>query len=295
MGGFILPYDARALKKAPWPTLFLYPCEVPSPNVVYISEGLTERGGIPSEDSQIIQLYWERDQQAIDATLQNIAGSFCTAIAKNILGNDQDAEECVNDAYLSVWNAIPPHRPGILPAFLAKITRNTALNKYKHNTAQKRGGGQLPLVLDELSDLVSGKEEQWRQAFDRQELLQAIQDFLASLLPSKAEYFPLPLLVHRQRGRHSGPLRHEGGRRSHDPQPPAPQTAPLSFRKGFCIMTNEDFYKILSDVDERYVAAARRPQTVKSRACGASGAPRLPACAPFWQADGFCIIPIPRR
>ena len=139
------------------------------------------------EDSQIIQLYWERDEQAIDATLQKY-GSFCTAIAKNILGNDQDAEECVNDAYLSVWNAIPPHRPGILPAFLAKITRNTALNKYKHNTAQKRGGGQLPLVLDELSDRVSGKETV-EQAFDRQELLQAIQDFLASLSPQKRNIF----------------------------------------------------------------------------------------------------------
>ena len=122
------------------------------------------------EDSQIIQLYWERDEQAIDATLQKY-GSFCTAIAKNILGNDQDAEECVNDAYLSVWNAIPPHRPGVLPAFLAKITRNAALNKYKHNTAQKRGGGA----------------QHTAQALPQ--LLQAIQDFLASLSPQKRNIF----------------------------------------------------------------------------------------------------------
>lgn len=100
------------------------------------------------EDSQIIQLYWERDEQAIDATLQKY-GSFCTAIAKNILGNDQDAEECVNDAYLGAWNAIPPARPSPLLPYIAKIVRNVSLNAYWKKAAAKRNS-RYTVALEEL-------------------------------------------------------------------------------------------------------------------------------------------------
>ena len=98
------------------------------------------------EDSKIVQLYWNRDEQAIGATADKY-GRYCASIARNILGNREDAEECVNDTYLNAWNAIPPHRPGILSAFLGKITRNLSFNRYQYNTADKRGGGNLPLVL----------------------------------------------------------------------------------------------------------------------------------------------------
>ena len=108
------------------------------------------------DDAKIVQLYWDRNEQAIPATADKY-GRYCTSIANNILGNNEDAEECVNDTYLNAWNSMPPHRPSILSTFLWKIVRNLSFNRYKHNTADKRGGGELPVVLEELSDLVSGQ------------------------------------------------------------------------------------------------------------------------------------------
>ena len=100
------------------------------------------------DDAKIVQLYWDRNEQAIPATADKY-GRYCTSIAKNILGNNEDAEECVNDTYLNAWNSMPPHRPSILSTFLGKIVRNLSFNRYKHNTADKRGGGELPVVLEE--------------------------------------------------------------------------------------------------------------------------------------------------
>jgi RNA polymerase sigma-70 factor (ECF subfamily) len=117
------------------------------------------------DDLKIVQLCWDRDEQAIPATADKY-GSYCTAIAKNILGNNEDAEECVNDTYLNAWNSMPPHRPSVLSTFLGKITRNLSFNRHKHNTADKRGGGELLAVLDELADCVSGKEDM-EQEFNR--------------------------------------------------------------------------------------------------------------------------------
>ena len=117
------------------------------------------------DDAKIVQLYWDRNEQAIPATADKY-GRYCTSIANNILGNNEDAEECVNDTYLNAWNSMPPHRPSILSTFLGKIVRNLSFNRYKHNTADKRGGGELPVVLEELSDLVSGKDDVG-QAFDQ--------------------------------------------------------------------------------------------------------------------------------
>lgn len=139
------------------------------------------------DDAKIVQLYWERDEQAIPATAAKY-GNYCTSIAKNILGSPEDAEECVNDAYLNAWNSIPPNRPSILSAFLGKIVRNVSLNRYKHNAADKRGGGELPVVLDELSDLVSGKDDV-EQEMDRKELVKAMDGFLGSLSPDKRSIF----------------------------------------------------------------------------------------------------------
>ena len=86
------------------------------------------------DDGQIVQFYWDRDERAIPATADKY-GNYCTSIAKNILGNPEDAEECVNDTYMRAWNSMPPHRPNVLSAFLGKITRNVSLNRYKQNTA----------------------------------------------------------------------------------------------------------------------------------------------------------------
>ena len=138
-------------------------------------------------DARIVQLYFDRDEQAISLTAEKY-GKYCTSIAKNILGNHEDAEECVNDTYLNTWNAIPPKRPEILSTFLGKIVRNLAFNKYNHNTADKRGGGELPAVLDELSDCVSGIDDVG-QAYEYKELLAAINDFLSTLPAGKRNIF----------------------------------------------------------------------------------------------------------
>ena len=155
---------------------------------MYIGEKANkEAGRKPMDDAQIVQLYWDRNEQAIRATADKY-GNYCTSIAKNILGNQEDAEECVNDAYLNAWNAMPPHRPSILSTFLGKITRNLSFNRYKHNTADKRGGGEMPAVLEELSDFVSGKDNV-EQAFDQKELTKAIDTFLDGLSPKKRSIF----------------------------------------------------------------------------------------------------------
>lgn len=139
------------------------------------------------EDSQIIQLYWNRDQAAIPATSQKY-GNYCLSIAQNILGNSQDAEECVNDTFLNAWNTIPPHRPNMLSTFLGKITRNLSFNRYKYNHAEKRGNGEIHCVLDELAECVSDTDDV-EQEIDRRELVKEINIFLESLPSVKRDIF----------------------------------------------------------------------------------------------------------
>ena len=138
------------------------------------------------EDARIVQLYWERNEQAISATADKY-GAYCASIARNILGDPEDVEECVSDTYLRAWNAIPPHRPQILPAFLGRITRNLALNRYRHSRADKRGGGRLPAVLEELSFVTGGEDAE--QALDRWEVVDAVNSFLAGLPARKRTIF----------------------------------------------------------------------------------------------------------
>ena len=139
------------------------------------------------EDTKIVQLYWDRDPNAIRASATKY-GNYCTSIAKNILGNKEDAEECVNDTYLKAWNAMPPHRPNMLSTFLGKITRNLAFNRYKHNNADKRGGSEISAVLDELSECVSGKDNV-EQEIEYKELVKTINSFLDTIL-SRAVALP---------------------------------------------------------------------------------------------------------
>ena len=138
-------------------------------------------------DKDIVQLYLDRDQRALSVTAKKY-GNYCISIAKNILCNNEDAEECVNDTYLSTWNAIPPTIPTILSAFLGKITRNLAFNKYKHNHAMKRGNGEIAIVLDELAECVSGLDDV-EQEIERRELVETINSFLNTLAPKKRNIF----------------------------------------------------------------------------------------------------------
>lgn len=139
------------------------------------------------EDSKIIQLYWNIDEQAISATSKKYR-NYCTSIAKSILGNNEDAEECVNDTYLNSWNAMPPHRPNILSVFLSKITKNLSFNRYKYNTAEKRSGGETTVILDELAQIVSGTDDV-EQEIDYRKLVRAIDTFLNTLSPEKRNIF----------------------------------------------------------------------------------------------------------
>lgn len=109
------------------------------------------------EDREIVNLYWERNSNAIKETASKYGG-YCKAIAKNILGNNEDAEECANDTYLNTWNSIPPNRPNVLSTYLGKITRNLSFDRFRHRHADKRGGGEIELVLDELGECVSGAD-----------------------------------------------------------------------------------------------------------------------------------------
>lgn len=139
------------------------------------------------EDHEIIRLYWDRDETAIRATDEKY-GAYCTAIARNILASREDAEECVSDTWLRAWNAMPPQRPNILSAFLGRITRNLSFNRCRFHTAQKRHGGELPLILEELEECVSGGETP-EEALDRKALTQAIERFLDTLPPVKRSIF----------------------------------------------------------------------------------------------------------
>lgn len=129
------------------------------------------------EDEEILALYWQRDQRAIDATARKYGG-YCGTIARNILTSQEDTEECLNDTWLRAWQAIPPHRPSQLSLFLGKITRELAINRYRARAAQKRGGGECALALEELGDLAQTGENAVEQAVELQVLGKAISDFL---------------------------------------------------------------------------------------------------------------------
>ena len=129
-------------------------------------------------DAEIINLFFERSEQAIEE-LAKKHGSAVASVARNILGNSQDTEECVNDTYLGTWNTIPPHKPSPLRTFVCKIARNLATKKYHSNTADKRNS-QYDLALDELEEYLSDSDSV-EKAYEAQELKEAINSFLATL------------------------------------------------------------------------------------------------------------------
>ena len=130
------------------------------------------------EDSLIIDLFFERSERAI-GELDKKYGAAVKKTAANLLHDAQDVEECVNDAYLGVWNSIPPHRPEPLIAFVCKIARNLAVSRLRSDTARKRDRS-LELVLDELEEwLPSGVDLE--EEYEAKELLEAVNRFLSAL------------------------------------------------------------------------------------------------------------------
>ena len=139
------------------------------------------------EDSQIVALYFQRSEQAIDETARKY-GSYCYQIAYNILQNREDAEEAVSDTYLGAWATIPPHRPVMLSTFLGKIARRTAIKHYRKDRAQKRGGGEVALALEELSEFLSdGRSPE--SAMENAELTRLLNEFLRALPKEERSIF----------------------------------------------------------------------------------------------------------
>ena len=130
------------------------------------------------DDAAIIELYWMRSESAISETAKKY-GAYCRKIALNILGNPEDSEECVNDAYLKTWDAIPPQRPVVFPSFLGRITRNISLNRYKARKTVKRGGGEVGLLLSELEECIPSAGDV-ESEYEAGRIAAAIDDFLYS-------------------------------------------------------------------------------------------------------------------
>lgn len=130
-------------------------------------------------DEEIIALYFARDEQALVKTDAKY-GPYCFRLANAILPQREDAEETVNDTYLKAWQTIPPKKPTVLRMFLAKITRNLAFSRWRNLTAQKRSGGEMELVLEELEECVGSKEEVGAE-LDAKELVHTIGKFLDTL------------------------------------------------------------------------------------------------------------------
>ena len=139
------------------------------------------------DDKEIIDLYWERSELAISETDLKY-GRVCNRVAYRVLSNVEDSEECVNDTYLKAWSVIPPTRPVKLMAFLVKITRNLALNRYEKSTAEKRGGGEVNLVLDELSECIPDPNSVENQ-IDNRLLVDKLNEFLEGLQPDARRIF----------------------------------------------------------------------------------------------------------
>ncbi|MBO4954550.1 MAG: sigma-70 family RNA polymerase sigma factor [Clostridia bacterium] len=126
-------------------------------------------------DDEIIRLFFNRSEQAINALTEKYR-PVCMRIAHNILHNESDAEECVNDAFLSLWNSIPPKKPDPLSSYLFRVVRNLALKCLRYNTAQKRNNS-YDLVLDELAEILPSKNTAENE-FMATELAQEINSFL---------------------------------------------------------------------------------------------------------------------
>lgn len=141
------------------------------------------------EDGQIVRLYFARDERAISATASKYS-AYCHSIAYRILENHPDSEEVVNDTFLGAWNSIPPTNPISLPAYLGKISRRLALNKWRGSRTQKRGAGEATLALEELEGCISWGDSA-ETALEGKELAESINRFVKALEQTEGRIFVL--------------------------------------------------------------------------------------------------------
>ena len=147
---------------------------------------VTKIGENGMEDTKIIDLYWERSEEAVRQTEQKY-GKYCSSIARHILQDEEDCKECVNDTWLKAWNAMPTERPEILSAFLGAITRNLSLDLYRKKRAIKRGGGEIEYIFEEMMDCPNGKEP--ISELEEKELIKILNTFLERLPTEKRVIF----------------------------------------------------------------------------------------------------------
>ena len=131
------------------------------------------------KDAEIVALYWERNEEAIQQT-QRKYGAYLSKIAYNILSDFEDSKECVNDTYLKAWDSMPPHRPDVLSTYLGKIARQLSIDMFRKKHSTKRYASEYALSLDELGDSLSDGTTP-EQSFDAKLLDAAINRFLRTL------------------------------------------------------------------------------------------------------------------
>ncbi len=131
------------------------------------------------DDQSIVSLYHARNEDAIKATADKY-GAYCYTVAYNILHDSSDSEESVNDTYLHAWNSMPPHSPSILSVFLGKITRRISIDKWRKRHASRRGGGEITLIFDELSECIPDSSRVETEV-ETKELAGIIDRFVRSL------------------------------------------------------------------------------------------------------------------
>ena len=134
---------------------------------------------IKINDQQILDLFWSRKEEALDITMQKY-GRILYKIAHNILMNGQDAEECLNDTLMQAWKAIPPKKPEYFGAYLAKITRNFSLQRWRKAGTAKRDGGQGNLILDELKETIPHPDSA-EQSYEYSQTLRSINMYLGKM------------------------------------------------------------------------------------------------------------------
>lgn len=140
------------------------------------------------DDALILTLLFERSEEGLLALAEKY-GAYCGRIARNVLGDGPDAEECVNDTWLSVWNRIPPEEPRSLPAFCGKIARRRAIDRLRQRQSIKRGGGQYASALEELAGIAGSGGP--AEALEAKELGKAINVWLVTLSPELRRAFLL--------------------------------------------------------------------------------------------------------
>lgn len=148
---------------------------------------MKKNGGDEVDDNQIVKLFLERQETALEEAMRKYK-NYCMKIAVNILSSREDAEECVNDAFLKAWEMIPPREPEMLSSFLGKITRNLAINRFRSEQTAKRGGGEAAKAFEEMAELISDGSSLENEA-ETKELLREINKFLKHLSARDRDIF----------------------------------------------------------------------------------------------------------